>query len=563
MVERNAEARRLSEEKAGTHRWSTWGPYVSERQWGTVREDCSPYGTAWDAFSHDVARSRAYRWGEDGIAGVSDELQRLNVTLALWNGQDPILKERLYGLTNSEGNHGEDVKELYWYLDAAPSHAYLKMLYKYPQRAFPYTDLVQENRRRGMHELEYELLDTGLFDEDWYFDVFVEYARGGVEDWCMQITVENRGPDVAPIWVIPQLVFRNTWSWGREPRRPRITSIDGGLTLDHPELGRLHAFVDQGAELLFTENETNPHRAFGLAPVPGYFKDAFHRHLVDGERGAVSPHGEGTKAGVVHLLEIPAGGRRQVRLRWSREPQPRAFEDFAAVMSARRDETEAFYAEIQRGISDEDARRVQRQAFAGMIWSKQLFYFDVTDWLDGDPGQPPPPPERRFGRNADWRHLNNADVISMPDKWEYPWYAAWDLAFHCIPLAMVDPEFAKGQLKLMTREWYMHPNGQLPAYEWAFQDVNPPVHAWATWRVYNIDATSSKADSSGSTISGFLTAPRPFQPGFTSTSPMGRAGWRCTASISCGSRSSWRSITRFTRISRASSSSTSCTSQKR
>ncbi len=491
----NPEQKRLFEDKAGEKPWKKWGPYVSERQWGTVREDYSPNGTAWDYFPHDVARSRAYRWGEDGIAGITDHSQFLNVTVALWNGSDPILKERLFGLTNSEGNHGEDVKELYYYLDATPTHSYLKMLYKYPQRAFPYADLVHTNGRRSLHEPEYELLDTGVFDNDRYFDVFVEYARNDVEDWLMRITVHNRGPDESPIWIIPQAAFRNTWSWGREDRVPQIRALgDRTLVAHHDDLGTFEFYARGEAQALLTGNDTNPERAFGAKKQAGYFKDAFHRYLVDGESSAVNPAQTGTKAGLVHALRIPGGGQQTVSLRWVRGQNVTPFGDFDAVFERRRAEADEFYAEVQKGIDDAEARLIQRQAFAGMIWSKQVFCFDVEQWIDGDPGQPAPPRERIVGRNNEWRHLNNHDVISMPDKWEYPWYAAWDLAFHCIPLAMIDAEFAKSQLVLLTREWYMHPNGQLPAYEWAFSDVNPPVHAWAAWRVFQLDAeqTGSK-----------------------------------------------------------------------
>ena len=488
----NAEKQRLLEDKAGDKHWKSWGPYVSERQWGTVREDYSAHGTAWDYLPHDLARSRAYRWGEDGIAGVSDHHGRLNISLALWNGQDPILKERLFGLTNSEGNHGEDAKELYYYLDATPTHSYLKMLYKYPQRAFPYGDLVVENQRRGLDQPEYELLDTGVFDDDRYFDVFIEYARYDVDDWLLKVTIHNRGPDDAPLWVIPQVVFRNTWSWGREDRVPQMKGLGGRTVVaNHDDLGTYELYAEAGARLLLTDNETNPDRAFGIDTQPGFFKDAFHRYLVDGDTQAVNPAQTGTKAGFVHEIQVPASGSQTVRLRWVRGQNVAPFSDFDAVVDARRTEADSFYAELQADIQDDDKRRVQRQALAGMVWSKQFFYYDVEQWLAGDPGQPAPPPERTTGRNADWCHLNNADIISMPDKWEYPWYAAWDLAFHCIPLAMIDSEFAKSQLILLTREWYMHPNGQLPAYEWALGDVNPPVHAWATWRVYQMDAEAS------------------------------------------------------------------------
>jgi hypothetical protein len=499
------ESKRLTEAKQRKAPWKFWGPYLSERQWGTVREDYSPSGAAWDYFPHDHARSRAYRWGEDGIAGISDDQCRLCLSLALWNGQDPILKERFFGLTNSEGNHGEDVKELYYYLDATPTHSYLKMLYKYPQRAFPYRDLVAENaRRKGDASLpEYELLDTGIFDDDRYWDVFVEYAKAGPEDILMRVTVHNRGREEATIHLLPQLWFRNTWSWKQNVAKPELSlSNRGAILVRHETLGEYTLHLEGHDEVLFCENETNSRRIFGVAGAEGFFKDAFDEYIVHGNHDAVNPRQTGTKAGVLHKLTVPAGKLAQIRLRLTRssgrESAPFAqsrltsaatkpFATFEALFAQCLEEADAFYAALQHGIADADARNVQRQAFAGMIWSKQFFYYDVAEWLKGDPGCPPPPSERRRGRNADWQHLNNADIISMPDKWEYPWYAAWDLAFHCIPFALVDAEFAKHQLILLTREWYMHPNGQLPAYEWAFGDVNPPVHAWATWRVFQID----------------------------------------------------------------------------
>ena len=478
--------------------WNHWGPYLSERQWGTVREDYSPYGTAWEYFPHDHARSRAYRWGEDGLAGISDDGQRLCLSLALWNGKDPILKERLFGLTNAEGNHGEDVKEVYYYLDATPTHSYLKMLYKYPQPEFPYTRLVEENRRRGMEQPEFELLDTGIFDDDRYFDVFVEYAKASPDDILMLVTVHNRGPESVPIFLLPQLWFRNTWSWKNNGSRPEmLASSRNVITAKHQELGTYHLHLDGESELLFCENETNPRRVFARNNAAGYFKDAFHEYLVAGKKDAVNPRKFGTKAGALYQFSILPGGRQQIRLRLSQSSAANAFSDFDDVMNERRRDADNFYAELQSDNFDPDARNVQRQAFAGMIWSKQFFYYDVPEWIRGDPNQPPPPSQRKHGRNRDWLHLNNADIISMPDKWEYPWYAAWDLAFHCLPLAMIDAEFAKGQLVLLTREWYMHPNGQLPAYEWSFGDVNPPVHAWATWRVFQIDRKQRRAQNPG------------------------------------------------------------------
>ena len=499
-----AEGRRLAEANNGTFNWRGWGPYLSERQWGTVREDYSPHGNAWEYLPHDHARSRAYRWGEDGIAGISDDQQRICLGLALWNGRDPILKERLFGLTNSEGNHGEDVKELYYYLDATPTHSYLKMLYKYPQREFPYGRLVEENRRRGKDQPEFELLDTGVFDDDRYFDVFVEYAKAGPEDLLMMVTVHNRGPEQASITVLPQLWFRNTWSWKPNSKKPELWALkDGVVAIKHPDMGEFRFQCEKPEDLLFCDNETNIRRLYGQEAAQGYFKDAFHDYVVGGKKGAINPGRRGTKACALYRLAVRPGGSTTVRLRLcSAEagsvagcaqkpgrngPQKSASADFDTVLAARRREADEFYAKLQKDITDADARNVQRQALAGMIWSKQFFYYDIPEWLNGDPGQFPPPSERKRGRNREWAHLNNADILSMPDKWEYPWYAAWDLAFHCIPMALVDAEFAKSQLLLLTREWYMHPNGQLPAYEWAFGDVNPPVHAWATWRVFQMD----------------------------------------------------------------------------
>jgi hypothetical protein len=500
----NAERLRLAHDRDGREAWRKWGPYLSDRQWGTVREDYSPHGTAWDSFPHEHARSRAYRWGEDGIAGVSDDEQRLCLALALWNGKDPILKERLFGLTNSEGNHGEDVKELYYHLDATPTHSYLKMLYKYPQREYPYAWLVEENRRRGKDQPEFELLDTGVFDDDRYFDVFVEYAKAGPDELLMRVTAHNRGPDAAELHLLPQVWFRNTWSWKHGQPKPVIRQAGPNLlALSHPTLGEYYLHIEGDTELLFTENETNP-RIFGQ-PAGGHFKDAFHEYMVHGNRAAVHPARTGTRAAAYFRFVVSPGKSVTMRLRLVNAANASAcgkgskgsacpFHTFDDVFADRIREADAFYAALQKDLHDPDARLVQRQAFAGLIWSKQFFYFDVPEWLAGDPAQPAPPAERRRGRNREWMHLNNADVISMPDKWEYPWYAAWDLAFHMIPFAMIDPEFAKSQLLLFTREWYMHPNGQLPAYEWAFGDVNPPVHAWATWRVFQIDRNQKRAE---------------------------------------------------------------------
>jgi hypothetical protein len=466
--------------------WKRWGPYLSERQWGTVREDYSADGDVWGYFPHDHARSRAYRWGEDGLAGCSDNEQRLCLSLALWNGRDPILKERLFGLTNGEGNHGEDVKELYYYLDATPTHSYLKMLYKYPHREYPYAALVAEGRRRSRMEPEYELFDTGAFAENRYFDVFVEYAQANVDDVLMRVTVHNRGPERAPLHVLPQLSFRNTWSWRNGAAKPRLAALDAYIEVHHEHLGDYPWHLDSDPTLLFTENETNARCLYGIA-ADGYFKDAFHERVVGNRVDAVNPALEGTKAAAWYRLDVPAGGAIEIRTRLAKPLHEQPFADFAAIFAARIREADEFYADVQCDLGDADRRLVQRQAFAGMIWSKQFFYFDIPEWLRGDEAQIAPPPQRKHGRNWEWDHLNNADLLSMPDKWEYPWYAAWDLAFHTLPLALIDAEFAKEQLVLLTREWYMHPSGQMPAYEWAFGDVNPPVHAWATWRVFQID----------------------------------------------------------------------------
>jgi hypothetical protein len=465
-----------------------------------VREDYSRDGTAWDYFPHDHARSRVYRWNEDGLAGICDAAQYLCFALALWNGRDPILKERLFGLTGNEGNHGEDVKEYYFYLDATPTHSYMQMLYKYPQAEFPYRWLVDENRRRGKLDAEFELIDTGIFAGDRYFDVFVEYAKADPDDVLIRLCAVNRGPEPATLHLLPTLWFRNTWSWGYDPRRPLLTAgvvaAAGGsvraVHAQHHVLGDYALYCEAADDLLFTENETNFERLFGTPNPTPYVKDALHACLVHGNRAAVSPEPRGTKAAAWYERTIPAGGTATLRLRLCRSAAPgqlRAtpFVDFDTVFTARRRDADEFYGELQPDQMDDDLRRVQRQAFAGILWSKQFFHYNVQQWLDGDPAQPPPPPERHNGRNHQWRHLNNADIVSMPDKWEYPWYAAWDLGFHCIPLAIVDAEFAKQQIILLGREWYQHPNGQIPAYEWAFADVNPPVYAWAAWRVYEID----------------------------------------------------------------------------
>jgi hypothetical protein len=484
-----AEKQRLAEDKTGRQNWRRWGPYLSERQWGTVREDYSRSGTAWDYFPHDHARSRAYRWGEDGLAGFSDNWQHLCLSLALWNGKDPILKERLFGLDNDEGNHGEDVKELYYYLDGTPTNSYLKMLYKYPQAEYPYARLVDENRRRGADQPEFELLDTGIFDDNRYFDIFVEYAKAGPDDILMLVTAHNRGPEPAKLFLLPQLSFRNTWSWKLNPVKPRLTAAGAGIDIEHGQLGNYRLEVDGNPTLLFCENETNARRLFGRQ-AQGYFKDAFHEYVVRGNSTAVNPGKTGTKAGALYPVTVQPGAPVSVRLRLVKADATAGagpWKEFDSILELRRHEADEFYAGVQRDIGNADARLVQRQAFAGMIWGKQLYHYDVDLWLRGDPNQPAAPPERKQGRNSDWKHVDCCEIISMPDKWEYPWFAAWDLAFHCVVLSDIDPEFAKSQLILLTREWYMHPNAQLPAYEWAFDDVNPPVHAWAAFRVFQID----------------------------------------------------------------------------
>jgi hypothetical protein len=506
----DAETRRLEEDSRRERNWKRWGPYLSERQWGTVREDYSAEGAAWDYFPHDQARSRAYRWGEDGLLGICDRQGRLCFALALWNGRDPILKERLFGLTGSEGNHGEDVKECYYYLDSTPTHSYMKALYKYPQAEYPYARLVEENRRRGRHEPELEVADTGIFDGGRYFDVVAEYAKASPDDILIRIQAHNRGPEPAPLWLLPTLWLRNTWSWGREgegywpkPRIERAGSSGSGATLavEHASLGRMRLEAEApagiGPELLFTENETNNERLFGSPNALPYVKDAFHEYVISGRREAVNPRGVGTKACALYRLEIPAGGSAQVRLRLRAQEEasaPAFGPGFDRLFAERLGEADAFFSRrAPAPLRPEEAVAV-RQGYAGLLWSKQFYHFDVRAWLQGDPAQPAPPPSRERSRNSEWGHLYNRDVISMPDKWEYPWYAAWDLAFHMIPFVRIDPHFAKEQLVLFLREWYMHPNGQIPAYEWAFSDVNPPVHAWAAWRVYKMTGAPGQRD---------------------------------------------------------------------
>ena len=609
------ESRRLAEDTARLKNWKRFGTYLADRQWGTVREDYSEDGTCWESFPHDHARSRSYRWGEDGLLGFSDRQGRLCFGLGLWNGQDPILKERLFGLTGPEGNHGEDVKELYYFLDATPTHSYCKALYKYPQRAFPYADLVHENRRRGKDVLEYELVDTGIFAENRYFDVFVEYAKASPDDLLIKITVANRGPEAAPLHLVPMLWFRNVWSWGRHDEgygeRPRLRREGDAVRVEHPALGayRLRAAGMSGSadgqngavgpQWLFTENESNSLRLWGVANPTPYVKDAFDDYVVHGRHDKVNPAGEGSKTGALYQLNVPAGGEIVVRLRLSDEASAAkgdsagnvdGFADFEKIVAARKSEADRFYEARSPGLDAQD-RQIVRQGYAGLLWSKQFFHYDVGAWLQGDPGQPTPPARRRTGRNAEWRHLYNRDVLSMPDKWEYPWFAAWDLAFHMIPFARIDPTFAKDQLLLLLREWYMHPNGQLPAYEFAFGDVNPPVHAWAAWRVYKIAVGPdgqrdreflarvfqklllnftwwvNRKDAEGKNIfsGGFLgldnigssTGRRPCPPAGTSSRPTAPRGWRFTAPPCCRWRWSWPRRIRPTRTWPRSSSNTS------
>ncbi|MEX2300650.1 MAG: glucosidase [Bryobacterales bacterium] len=496
------EAQRLEQSEQKKTHWKRWGPYLSERAWGTVREDYSPYGNAWEAVPHDQARSKAYRWNEDGIAGISDRHQKICFAVAMWNGRDPILKERLFGLTGNEGNHGEDAKECYYYIDSTPTHSYMKYLYKYPQAEFPYGRLVEENRRRGRGNPEFELADTGAFDENRYFDVFVEYAKASPEDILVRITAANRGPEAATLHLLPSVWFRNTWSWGSDDARPSLNKMcclpkgatfgaaeATGIELSEQQYGRRWLLCEGSPALLFTENETNFQRLYGVDNGAVFAKDGINNYVVHGAAEAVNPREQGTKAAAHYVLQLAAGETATVRLRLidsatKGEPFGPAFDE---IFSDRITEADEFYETVIPKTLSADGRNVMRQSLAGVLWSKQFYHYVVRDWLNGDPASPPPPAERTHGRNCDWNHVYNADVISMPDKWEYPWYAAWDLAFHCVPIALVDSDFAKEQLKLLLREWYMHPNGQLPAYEWAFGDVNPPVHAWAAWRVYKIE----------------------------------------------------------------------------
>jgi hypothetical protein len=504
-----AEEQRLADAHARKSNWQRWGTYLAERQWGTVREDYSDSGDAWSYFPHDHARSRAYRWGEDGLLGFTDRECRLCFAVALWNERDPILKERLFGLTNNEGNHGEDVKECYYYLDATPTHSYVKSLYKYPQAEFPYAWLLDENRRRGRGDAEFELEDTGIFNDNRYFDVTAEYAKAAPDDVLVQLTVANRGPDAATLHLLPTLWFRNHWSWGCLHEgcevKPRIDADgNGGVVTQHASLGKFHMCADVASDgtrpaLLCTENETNMERVCHSPNSTPYVKDAFHDYVIRGEHDAVNPAQRGTKVAWHYVLHVPAGGEVVVRLRLAADEDARDIvfsEEFERTFARRIWEADEFYAartSDHDGLTDEE-RRVARQAYAGLLSSKQFYHLVVRNWLDGDPEQPAPPAGHQHGRNHDWPHLFNRDIISMPDKWEYPWYAAWDLAFHMLPMARVDGEFAKDQLLLFLREWYMHPNGQMPAYEFAFGDVNPPVHAWACWRVYKMTGARGHRD---------------------------------------------------------------------
>jgi hypothetical protein len=515
------EDHRLEEARQRKKHWKRWGPYLSDRQWGTVREDYSANGTAWESFPFEHAHARTYRWGEDGIGGICDRHQAICFALALWNGKDPILKERLFGLTGNQGNHGEDVKECYFYLDSTPTHSYMRMLYKYPQAEFPYRRLLEENQRRGRSEPEFELLDTGVFENNRYFDVFLEYAKCDVEDILIKITAWNRGPEAAPLHLLPTVWFRNTWSWGKDLRRPaarRAPDTPGSLCteLEHWQYGKRWLLCAGAPELLFTENETNYEEIFRYRSRTPYVKDAFHRYLIHGNKAAANPQHTGTKMAAHYSVQLDPGQCVTLKLRLTdmnplggmdpdspmvgtitspahqeRAPGVPGTNDFGdgydAMFALRQKEADEFYeSRIPKDLSG-DARHVMRQAYSGMLWCKQFYHYDVYTWMEGDPAGPEPPQERSHGRNKDWTHLYNDDIISMPDKWEYPWYAAWDLAFHCVPLAIIDPDYAKEQLILLLREWYMHPNGQLPAYEWSFGDVNPPVHAWAAWRVYKIE----------------------------------------------------------------------------
>ena len=479
----NAEQERLQDPE-----WKRWGSYVSDRQWGTVREDYSANGDAWNYTTHDMARSKAWRWGEEGIAGISDDKQQLCFALALWNKRDACVKERFFGLNNQQGNHGEDVKELYYYLDATPTHSYMKMLYKYPQQEFPYEWLKQENARRNRQQPEFELMDTGIFNNDKYFDVFVEYAKATPDDILIKITIHNRANEDASLHVLPTVWFRNTWSWGRHDYKPVLNKLaDDTIGITHDKLAITHLYCEGEGSMLFCDNETNTRRLYNFDNNQPYPKDGIVDHIIHGKK-SVNPDLKGTKAAINYLVDIPAGGSCTIRLRLGGKKEDNAFSDFDTLFAQRLTEADAFYAGLQDAISDEDEKRIHRQAISGMLWNKQFYSYKVQQWFDGDPAMPSPPEQRLKGRNADWKQLNNEHIISVPDKWEFPWYAAWDLGFHCVTIGMVDPDFAKQQLLLLTEEWYMHPSGMLPAYEWSLGDANPPIHAGAVFRIFRLDA---------------------------------------------------------------------------
>ena len=489
MTEIDTERARLLERKDNKG-WKKWGPYLTERQWGTVREDYSANGDAWNSITHDMARSKAYRWGEEGIGGISDNKQHICFALAFWNHHDKILKERFFGLTGNESNHGEDVKEIYYYQDATPTHSYQKMLYKYPQAAFPYEKLVKESKKRNRHQPEYELLDTGIFDKDAYFDISIEYAKADQQDILIQITIENQSDVAAPITVLPTVWFRNTWCWGYDNYKYKPSLVGNGksvIEVNHRLVGHYTLYAENADELLFCENETNFQRLYHSENLTKYTKDGINDYIINKKKDAVNPNKIGTKASAKYEQLIPAKGKKVIRLRFTNQTSRAPFEDFDAIYAQRLKEADLFYDSLQKNIKEQHLKSVQRQAYAGMLWTKQWYYYNVYEWIKGDPSMPKPDANRSKGRNNAWKHLYASNILSMPDKWEYPWFAAWDLAFHTLPLARLDPDFAKRQLSVILREYYMHPNGQIPAYEWSFSDVNPPVHAWATWKVYAID----------------------------------------------------------------------------
>lgn len=493
VLKMTIENQRLLDAESDKAKWKKWGTYLTERQWGTVREDYSADGEAWDYTTHDMARSKAFRWGEEGIAGFCDNKQLLCFSLGLWNKKDPIIKERLFGLSGHQGNHGEDVKELYYYLDNTPTHSYQKMLYKYPQKEFPYQWLIDENKKRTRLEPEFELIDTCVFNTDNYFDVFIEFAKNNPDDILINITVCNRGHEDAKLNVIPQLWFRNTWAWGYDNYKPNMYADNySRIAIEHKELGELFFHYDQNPEVLFCDNETNVERLYGVKINAGFYKDGINNYIVSGNSACINNLKTGTKSALNYELELKAGTTKVIRLRLEQSGMENPFAEFDKIFEARKNEADEFYNQLQKNITSDDERNIQRQALAGMLWSKQFYYYDVTQWLKGDPAQPVPPSERLSGRNSSWKHLNNADIISIPDKWEYPWYASWDVAFHTIAFALVDTHFAKNQLELFVHEWYMHPDGQLPAYEWSLNATNPPVHAYAAWRVYEIDRKKNK-----------------------------------------------------------------------